>query len=219
MRTRCRFGVVVLGLAALAWLAGGSGRAEAGPILPGDGDPFILNFDENGNGSVSVNGGPFVPLHGVLSADPTNGGKLALLYTLPEPVVTGDVLIRGASDVTASNPTGLSDGLRFTNPAGNIAGTAAGTLMFYYSDNFDGVTDLADTGFPANLGSANFVFNTETGPEGNNGFTYLPGGNVYNGISDAPVSAAVPEPSSLALLALGGGALAGWRRWRKRRTA
>jgi hypothetical protein len=30
---------------------------------------------------------------------------------------------------------------------------------------------------------------------------------------------AVPEPSSFALLALGGGALAGWRRWRKRRTA
>jgi hypothetical protein len=31
--------------------------------------------------------------------------------------------------------------------------------------------------------------------------------------------ATVPEPSFLALLALGGGALAGWRRWRKRRTA
>jgi hypothetical protein len=30
---------------------------------------------------------------------------------------------------------------------------------------------------------------------------------------------AVPEPSTFALLALGGGALAGWRRWRKRRTA
>jgi hypothetical protein len=30
---------------------------------------------------------------------------------------------------------------------------------------------------------------------------------------------AVPEPSSLALLAIGGLALAGWRRWRKRATA
>jgi hypothetical protein len=35
-------------------------------------------------------------------------------------------------------------------------------------------------------------------------------------VSGVP-AAAVPEPSSLALLALGGGALAGWRRWRRRR--
>jgi len=32
-------------------------------------------------------------------------------------------------------------------------------------------------------------------------------------------SPAVPEPSTFALLALGGGALAGWRRWRKRKAA
>jgi hypothetical protein len=32
-----------------------------------------------------------------------------------------------------------------------------------------------------------------------------------------PPPTAVPEPSTLALLALGGGALAGWRRWKKRR--
>jgi hypothetical protein len=30
---------------------------------------------------------------------------------------------------------------------------------------------------------------------------------------------AFPEPSTLTLLALGGGAVAGWRRWRKRPTA
>jgi sugar lactone lactonase YvrE len=40
------------------------------------------------------------------------------------------------------------------------------------------------------------------------------------GIVVVPAAApAVPEPSSLALLALGGGALAGWRRWRKRTAA
>jgi PEP-CTERM motif len=33
------------------------------------------------------------------------------------------------------------------------------------------------------------------------------------------VAVPVPEPSTLALLALGGGALAGWRRWKKRATA
>jgi hypothetical protein len=42
--------------------------------------------------------------------------------------------------------------------------------------------------------------------------------SAVSGVPAAPPPA-VPEPSSFALLALGGGALAGWRRWRKRRTA
>ena len=29
-------------------------------------DPFILRFDENGNASISVNGGPMMPLQGSL---------------------------------------------------------------------------------------------------------------------------------------------------------
>jgi hypothetical protein len=52
-------------------------------------------------------------------------------------------------------------------------------------------------------------------------FTNVEPGNI-GGILDnvtvtATPAAAVPEPSTLALFALGGGALAGWRRWRKRR--
>jgi hypothetical protein len=43
---------------------------------------------------------------------------------------------------------------------------------------------------------------------------------TISGPGQPPVQdAKVPEPSTLALLALGGGALAGWRRWRKRATA
>jgi hypothetical protein len=43
-------------------------------------------------------------------------------------------------------------------------------------------------------------------------FSLSPTGNFVGGTT-------VPEPSTFALLALGGGALAGWRRWRKRQAA
>jgi hypothetical protein len=52
---------------------------------------------------------------------------------------------------------------------------------------------------------------TFTGPDLLNGVNGL---QLRDITPAAPVD--VPEPSSLALLALGGGALAGWRRWRKR---
>jgi hypothetical protein len=37
------------------------------------------------------------------------------------------------------------------------------------------------------------------------------------GVTTSPLGTSVPEPSSLTLLALGGGALAGWRRWKGKR--
>ena len=176
-------------VAASVMLAVGS-LAHAGPLGVGEGDFFTLNFDENGNGSVSVNGGAFVPLAGVLAPDPSQfGNPLVLTYFLPELV--------GAGDVSVLEPTGgLSDALRFTNANGGLTGIA--DRMIYYSDNTDGGTDLADTGFPANLNAGASASVDEIGPEGNNGFQFVAGGpNIYNGRSD------VPEPGTLFLLGIG----------------
>ena len=171
--------------------------------------PFLVRFDENGNGTISVNGEPATPLTGVLAPDPATpagvGQQLALTFMLPEPVVAGDVSF---SEVPGGP---ASDWLRFTDAAGHLNGaTGTGTRMLFYSDFETGETggSLADGGFPANLGTGNFLAQMEVGPEGNNGFDYRPGGvpapqnNEYIGISDA-----VPEPETYALMLAGLGAL------------
>jgi hypothetical protein len=181
---------------------------QAGPVSPGQSttsnlDPFIFNFDENGNGIISIDGGPFIPNRGSLQADPSNGGKLALTYFLPAsqvPVEEGDVLIY-------ESPGVLSDVIRFTDADGNLS-FGTGDRMIFYSDLDEADLALADTGFPSNLDLTSISVN-ETGPEGANGFTYgTP--NVYNGASDVPV----PEPGSLIVLTSGllGLALASFRR-------
>ena len=181
-------------------------------------DVMLLHFDENGHGTIAENGGPTRPLSGVLAADPSSpngGGVPVLTYFLPEPVISGTACF--------SEPGGggaQSDCLRFTDNTGVINGgvTGAGSRMIYYSDFELGEpnTDLADTGFPTNILTGNFLQSVEVGTEGNNGFDYQPGGvpypgnNEYIGISDAP------EPASLALL--GGGLLSFGLLVRRRRS-
>jgi hypothetical protein len=180
---------LLAGALAVAILALMAGPAKADPI--GGGDIFVLNFDENGNGTVSVNGGPTVTLNGALLPDPTNGGIPALTFLLPEPVGAGDVAIRESAGGA------IGDLLRFTNNQ---------TMIFY---SLVGGGALADTGFPANA-NLSFVGATE---DANGNFQFLAGGggnNVYNGISN---EGAVPEPTSLAIwsvVALGLGV--GYRR-------
>jgi len=158
------------------------------PGAPVGADPFIFNFDEFGNGSFQV----FVPeIGGYGPLTPSLGqidGNGFLAYQLPEFVVPGDLAI--------FEPTGefvLSDGLRFLDGPNT-------SFMEYFSDPGDDAP--ADTGFPSDFDVSNFIF--ETGPEGDNGFTYVAGSgdpattNFYIGASDSPI----PEPASLVLWAL-----------------
>jgi PEP-CTERM motif-containing protein len=191
--------------AGLAFVMGPSAWAQilGTPGSTGSTDPFLLNFDENGNATFVDTNGTSGTLQGTLKGVP-GGSTLVLQFTLPEPVVTGTLSFTEPGG-------GTSDWLQFTDANFSTAGTTFGTTMIYTSDlpEVGEVADLADTG-PPPLPVGNFLacgVSTfcpgEIGPEGNNGFDYRPGGvtvpypanNEYLGISDK-----IPEPASLALL-------------------
>lgn len=150
---------------------------------------FVLNFDENCNGTVSVNGGPFVAARCTVAPDPTPGGVAGdvVTYFLPELVNTGDVGILEFGSLTQ-----LSDVLSFTNVDGVLSGAQVGDRMIFYS--LAGGTDLADTGFP----SIAISFDVAT-EDVNGNFTWSPFPNTYNGLSPE----ATPEPAPLTLLGAG----------------
>jgi len=148
----------------------------------------VVTVDEFGNGD--ING---TPLASGMATDPFTG-LTTLAYTLPFPVVQGDVVLKNTSGA-------ISDVFRFD-----------GSFTLYVYSDMD-LTEPnpapADVGFPASL-LGTTVFLTETGAEPPSGYSgynagfFNPGANsagaTYTFISDA---APVPEPSSLALL--GGG--------------
>lgn len=177
-------------------MIGSLGLAQATPI--GQGDPFRLNFDENGNGSYQVFNaitgmyGPVVSDPGVLAVDSTSPTGMALQYALPEPVVTGCCVAVTEPPAVSCTSLTCSDALKFLQ-------IGASFFMRYYSDReLSEPLDLADTGLPSDFVSAITV--NEVGPEGDNGFTYGSGNpatnDIYIGVSDA----LVPEPATICLL-------------------
>jgi len=197
-----------IGMIAILLLGTGLGSARADFLAgsPAGVDPFRFQFDEYGNGIISINGGPLQPLNGSLLADPTQPGKFALTYFLPQLVTTGDARVWDDFPFR----TQLGDVLRFTNANGDLNGQVNGDRMLFYSDNLEMEFPPApaDTGFPAMLFPRDNGGVFETLPEGNNSFIFFAESNQYIGISD------LPEPASIIMLSIGAlcAAGCGWRR-------
>jgi len=162
---------------------------------------ILITVDENGNGSVGGN-----PFTGVLLPDPSNGNVPALTYTFNlngNTLTTGDLQLLEPAEGNGI----LSEVIRF-----EVSGTGSGSLVFYSDFSALDPADagaLADTGIPA-VPTTPIALGVESSPEGNNGFTYVPqagqpgfvNGFTTTYVIQSDTTTAVPEPGSLALLAV-----------------
>jgi hypothetical protein len=180
-------------------------------------DPFEFRLlDEDGHGQIKFKGGDWVNFNGKLMDDPTKGikGKKVLTWILPNkgiPVYTGDLLV-----LEPKSPTTDSDLVRFTNAKGDLNGLAVGDRFLLYSD----IPEKGEPMLAADIGIPSTTTETvrrEIGDEGANHFVYDPqkgdiggpgvgdGRNDYLFVSDGVFSPS-PEPASIILIAIGGGA-------------
>jgi len=190
-------GLSLAGLLASFWLCGLCVPADAQITT------IFTNVDEKCNGTIIGFLGP-QPLACSFSIDPAPGGLSSVMtYNLMNPpsLVGGDVVLRETGSVN-------SDVIRFNADAG-------GGSLFFYSDLDGGVDAPADIGLPTTLSTNVIFFNEVSLGALGSGLIYTPtagqpgfvaGAPVpvqYTFISDAPVPAAVPEPSSFSLLFTG----------------
>jgi hypothetical protein len=216
MQTRRRFGAAVLGVAALAVLLSEGGRAGAGPITytfeapnftVGQTTP-ILNAPPNVGPStfttsfvdvatpagytISPPGPP--PLSGQFLIALTSTDPLLLSFNTPVTALSVDFFLNASAIDSPGflRLTTLSGS--FDQPGSPNFALQSGTLAFSSPVPF---TEATLQGF---------------GPDGQS-----PTQISIDNLSLTPTG--IPEPTSLALLGLGGAVLAVWRQWRRRATA
>jgi hypothetical protein len=165
---------------------------------PAWGAPVVITttVDENGNGLlVGFLGPQTLPASKI--ADPGPGGLASVLnYSLLNPpgLVTGDVILTEAGG-------GISDLIRFS--------TVNTGSLFFYSDKDDPVLTMADVGLPTAFNTNMFTAaETALGP-GAFGLVYTPTAGQPGFVAGASVPVTytflseTPEPTSVALMALG----------------
>jgi hypothetical protein len=195
MRARLPIGMMSLGLAALVALTT-AGQAHAGPItVPGT--PPWYEFVFGATGSFATNGSGSQPSSGGNSQQLDNP-PWTFTSATPVAVLLTDAFNTGDQFTLFDNAVGLG-----TTPSVPLTNS--------------GVSDPAVTSVsPA---WSHMIFNL---PPGSHSLTIQAANSPYGGgaafFSVTPLApTVVPEPSTLALLALGGGALAVWRRRKAKR--
>jgi sugar lactone lactonase YvrE len=196
----------------------------ANPLANGTGHGVIgstntltgIAFDGKGNGFYTFDG-QFGTIN--LASNPAvTSAKigLAAAHGIIYDSFTGDFILVGGPEIAQIDPS---------NP------TAVKSFRFFGGENFDqgAVDGLGHLFAASNTGDVVFVDYSKTGLVGDpTNFTNFAGPSadrfLDTNLDDvAPLSglgsaAAVPEPTSLALLGLGAAALAGWR-WKRRQAA
>jgi PEP-CTERM motif len=246
MRTRRRFGVAVLAVAALAVLLIGSGRAKAGLIFFTDQASFdaaTTALQTQTFASANVAPGGINETNSPLNSA-TNDGVFSTGNILPGlSFTTSDAGAVGDIAVTGVGFNGYTNKAIFGNFFGSVLNlnlspavkaASANVVSFPGDSTIDisvfsptsallGTTTLPST---PSSGSGLFFGVIATGTDQIGSISFTPGDLTvgldrvqFGQLAPPPPPPTVPEPSSLALLSLGGLALAGWRRWKKRATA
>jgi hypothetical protein len=190
----------------------------AAGALQAQGNNPLIPVYENGTGSLNFPGENPIPMPCVPTPDPGPGGlSNALTCNLlgPPGLVAGDLMLQEV----VGGP--FSDIIRF-NPAGTGNAGYPASLVFY-SDTGDEVpAPLADTGLPTALYANTFTALETLLPGGSSGIIYTPSSTqpgfvpgfsvTYQIVSDTP------EPATVSLFLVAGGALLMGSRLRRLRT-